>query len=115
MGDKKYDWDTFVQNAKNFEIRKVPCLRDSLLNGIGLATGIALFRFVRTKHIASACNYAVGTFLLTTVGSFEYCRYQRTVRREKIKQTLEILNERERELENMRRSGGSGGGSPPSG
>ena len=46
---QKYDPSTFLENAKHFDIRKVPCARDALLHGIGGGMLIGALNFVRTR------------------------------------------------------------------
>jgi hypothetical protein len=42
--------------------------------------------------IQSSCNWAVGTFVLSSIASLEYCRYERQQKAESIKRAIEEMN-----------------------
>ena len=52
---QKYDAGTFLENARNFDIRRVPCGRDALLHGIGGGLAIGAVQFIRTR-LAAVCG-----------------------------------------------------------
>lgn len=57
------------------DMAKIPCFRESLLNGIigGIAIGMATF--LRTSRPKKACDYAVGSYTLITLSYYAFCRY----------------------------------------
>lgn len=57
------------------DIRKVPCFKQSMLNGIysGLAAGLATFMF--TSRAKLATNVALGSYMSVVVTYWCYCRY----------------------------------------
>ncbi|XP_071962928.1 cytochrome c oxidase assembly protein COX20, mitochondrial-like [Antedon mediterranea] len=66
-------WFVRVSNA----FHSVPCMRTSLLYGIGggVGTGIAYFLF--TSRIKRACDFGILSMCVVTLGTFGKCRYSR--------------------------------------
>ncbi|XP_015116057.1 cytochrome c oxidase assembly protein COX20, mitochondrial [Diachasma alloeum] len=58
------------------DMTKVPCFKQSCINGIlsGVGAGIVIFMF--TSRIGLATHSAMGTFGAVTLGYFSVCRYQ---------------------------------------
>ena len=52
---QKFDPDTFLENAKKFDIRRVPCARDAFLHGIGGGLIIGATQFLRTRLSRECC------------------------------------------------------------
>ncbi|CAB3987465.1 cytochrome c oxidase 20 homolog [Paramuricea clavata] len=80
----------------SWDIQKIPCARESLILGIssGLLVGAAVF--LKTKVVRKACDYAVGTFAVLSLTSWEICSYQHYRERQKVKEAVGMLNEYER-------------------
>ncbi|KAH9828438.1 cytochrome c oxidase protein 20, mitochondrial-like [Teratosphaeria destructans] len=98
------------------EFHKRPCVRDSLLYGIGAGAGLGGTRFIwrctqsvatdlvgdpeliiLVATVASACNWAVVSFMGVSVASYQYCLYRRQAEKEGMLRAVEILNAKEME------------------
>ncbi|GBB94698.1 hypothetical protein RclHR1_00240046 [Rhizophagus clarus] len=84
---KNLNWNDF----KN--IGKIPCARKSFLYGIGGGTTIGALRFLQKGNVLSASNWAVGSFCMISIGTWEYCRYIRQLQKDKLKIVVEQINE----------------------
>lgn len=100
-------------------IANTPCARQGLLTGIATGAGLGGLRFVlRGSHdcqifprhtspagvltgfignATKSANWAVGFFLLGSIGSFEYCQYLRRSERIQMKRHIEVVSENRRE------------------
>lgn len=58
------------------DISKIPCFRESFLYGIGTGIGFGLAAFVKTSKPMLAQHIGVGTFSLSTLLYWSYCRYR---------------------------------------
>lgn len=116
-----------------------PCVRESLLTGIGGAFGVgglravlggelaALFLIMRdylgtevlrrawiggegracddhanrtfAAPIPKAANWAVGTFMLAGLASFEFCQYKRQMEKAHMKRAVEIIDKKKAKQE----------------
>ncbi|XP_031573048.1 cytochrome c oxidase assembly protein COX20, mitochondrial-like [Actinia tenebrosa] len=74
-------------------IEKTPCSRDSLLYGITGGLGAGVLYFFKSNHVRRSADVAVGSFALISVVSWELCRYMRHKEHQKIKKTVELMNE----------------------
>ncbi|RGB25242.1 hypothetical protein C1646_772013 [Rhizophagus diaphanus] len=74
-------------------IGKIPCARKSFLYGIGGGTTIGALRFLQKGSVLSASNWAVGSFCMISIGTWEYCRYKRQLQNEKLKIVVGQINE----------------------
>ncbi|EEH49018.1 uncharacterized protein PADG_05097 [Paracoccidioides brasiliensis Pb18] len=74
---------------------KVPCARDSLLVGIGAGFGAGSLKAVYGgfRAIWPACNWAVGTFAIASIGMFEFCQRRRVQERNGMKEAVELMRE----------------------
>ncbi|KAF2768592.1 hypothetical protein EJ03DRAFT_343917 [Teratosphaeria nubilosa] len=79
------------------EFHKRPCVRDSLLYGIGAGAGLGGTRLIWRSTISSACNWAVVSFMGISVASYQYCLYKRQAEKEGMMRAVEILNAKEME------------------
>lgn len=59
-----------------------------MTGGIIVAAGY----FIKSMHVLRSCRYAVGSFALISIGSWEMCRYMRYKEQEAIKETIDIIN-----------------------
>ncbi|CAB4379102.1 hypothetical protein RhiirA1_462521 [Rhizophagus irregularis] len=74
-------------------IGKIPCARKSFLYGIGGGTTIGALRFLQKGSVLSASNWAVGSFCMISIGTWEYCRIKRQLQNDKLKIVVEQINE----------------------
>ncbi|RIA91987.1 hypothetical protein C1645_692168, partial [Glomus cerebriforme] len=74
-------------------IGKIPCARKSFLYGIGGGATTGALRFLQKGNVLSASNWAVGSFSIISIGTWEYCRYKRQLQNEKFKIVVEQINE----------------------
>ncbi|PAV17092.1 mitochondrial cytochrome c oxidase 20 [Pyrrhoderma noxium] len=71
-------------------IGEIPCARNSLLLGISAGTGIGFVRGFNTKPFIAA-NWAMGTFLVVSVGSWNVCRANIRREREQVRVVMEQM------------------------
>ena len=69
-----------------------PCVKDSLMTGIGSGFALGGLRAVTRAPVFSACNWAVGAFCFSSFAMYQYCTRQRRVEREGMKQAMEIID-----------------------
>ncbi|XP_069786862.1 cytochrome c oxidase assembly protein COX20, mitochondrial isoform X2 [Narcine bancroftii] len=58
------------------DVQNVPCARDSVLYGSAGAVVAGFGHFLTTSRIKRSFDFGVGSFLLTTLGTWMFCRYQ---------------------------------------
>ncbi|GBE83077.1 predicted protein [Sparassis crispa] len=75
------------------KIGEIPCARSSLLSGIASGTGIGVIRGMSAGPFV-ACNWAVGTFALISLGTWTICRRSLEEERRRIQQVVEQLPKR---------------------
>ncbi|KAJ1562695.1 Cytochrome c oxidase assembly protein cox20, mitochondrial [Cladochytrium tenue] len=68
-----------LQDLRLDRVARMPCARDALLYGIGTGLAVGSARFLASRRPRSAGNWAIATFALTTLASWEVCRLQRRV------------------------------------
>ncbi|PGH12384.1 hypothetical protein AJ79_04332 [Helicocarpus griseus UAMH5409] len=89
-----------------FGFYKVPCARNSLLVGIGTGFGAGGLKAILGgfRAVWPACNWAVGTFAIASIGTYEFCQRRRVQERDGMKEAVELMRElkikklKEREL-----------------
>ncbi|KAI1886410.1 hypothetical protein AGOR_G00213730 [Albula goreensis] len=59
------------------DIQNTPCAREALLHGTGGSLIAGLGHFLATSRVKRSCDIGVAGFVLTTLGSWFYCRYNR--------------------------------------
>ncbi|NP_001089354.1 uncharacterized protein LOC734404 [Xenopus laevis] len=57
------------------DVQKTPCARESILYGTVGSLVIGLGHFLATSRVRRSCDFAVGGFILTTLGCWVHCRY----------------------------------------
>ncbi|XP_044146169.1 cytochrome c oxidase assembly protein COX20, mitochondrial [Bufo gargarizans] len=57
------------------DVQKVPCARESVLFGSVGSLVIGVGHFLATSRVKRSCDLAAGGFILSTLGSWLYCRY----------------------------------------
>ncbi|CAK1600929.1 unnamed protein product [Parnassius mnemosyne] len=58
------------------DLSKIPCFRESFLTGIATGIGGGLVAFIKTSKPFLSQHIGVGTFSITTLLYWSYCRYQ---------------------------------------
>ncbi|KAL6308348.1 hypothetical protein BKA93DRAFT_695459, partial [Sparassis latifolia] len=84
-------WSDVKEAVK--KIGEIPCARSSLLSGIASGTGIGVIRGMSAGPFV-ACNWAVGTFALISLGTWTICRRSLEEERRRIQQVVEQLPKR---------------------
>eukprot|EP00055_Hartaetosiga_balthica_P013602 m.70581 g.70581 ORF g.70581 m.70581 type:complete len:126 (+) comp8315_c2_seq1:262-639(+) len=89
----KYDPEVFVSNVSSFSFARTPCAKEAFMQGglAGLAVGIV--RLMRTKYIGTSIKWGVGSFMVTTMASMEYCRQSRANRLSKLRETRDKIHD----------------------
>ncbi|KAH9948894.1 hypothetical protein B0H21DRAFT_207582 [Amylocystis lapponica] len=75
------------------KINEIPCARNSLLSGIASGAGIGVIRGMSAGPLI-ASNWAVGTFMLISLGTWSICRRARDEERRRIQQVVEQIPKR---------------------
>ncbi|XP_032881784.1 cytochrome c oxidase assembly protein COX20, mitochondrial [Amblyraja radiata] len=58
------------------DVQNIPCARDSVLYGSAGALVAGFGHFLATSRVKRSFDFGVGSFLLTTLGTWMFCRYQ---------------------------------------
>ncbi|MCJ1298039.1 hypothetical protein MMC08_000828 [Hypocenomyce scalaris] len=90
-----------VRLKKLKEIHEKPCVRDSLLTGIGAGFGVGGLRAVVGAPVFKACNWAVGTFCFGSFAMYEFCQRKRQLEMQGMKRAAEIIDRKKIEKEKM--------------
>ncbi|XP_032397725.1 cytochrome c oxidase assembly protein COX20, mitochondrial [Etheostoma spectabile] len=56
------------------DVQKTPCARDAVLNGAGGSLAVGLLHFLATSRVKRSFDVGFAGFMLTTLGSWCYCR-----------------------------------------
>ncbi|KAI1007359.1 hypothetical protein K3495_g856 [Podosphaera aphanis] len=83
---KTVRWQDFKQ------VHMYPCTKDSLLVGIAGAFGMGGVRTIFGASIPKAANWAVGTFAIAAVASYEICQAKRNIEKVQIKKVVEVMD-----------------------
>ncbi|KAG4410923.1 hypothetical protein IFR04_015942 [Cadophora malorum] len=86
-----------IQDFK--QVHMYPCVRESLLMGIGGAFGVGGVRALWGAPIPKAANWAVGTFVFASFANYEFCLYRRRLERQHMKRAVEIIDRKKAEKE----------------
>ncbi|KAI5467078.1 hypothetical protein BGZ63DRAFT_346105 [Mariannaea sp. PMI_226] len=78
-------------------IASTPCARQGFLTGIASGAGLGGLHFVVRGNAIRAANWAVGFFVIGSMGSYEWCQYLRRCERRQMKRQIEIVAENRRE------------------
>ncbi|KAG8583233.1 hypothetical protein GDO81_008331, partial [Engystomops pustulosus] len=57
------------------DVQKTPCARESVLFGSVGSLVIGVGNFLATSRVKRSCDLAAGGFILSTLASWFYCRY----------------------------------------
>ncbi|TFK52211.1 hypothetical protein OE88DRAFT_1611180, partial [Heliocybe sulcata] len=74
-------------------IGEMPCTRTSLLNGIAAGAGVGVVRGLSAGPFV-ASNWAVGTFMLISIGTWTICQRNRNEERKRIQTVIEEMPRR---------------------
>ncbi|KAM3964082.1 cytochrome c oxidase assembly factor COX20 lethal (3) 87Df [Aphomia sociella] len=58
------------------DLSKIPCFRESFLYGIATGVGVGLAAFLKTSKPMLSQHIGFGTFSMSTLVYWSYCRYQ---------------------------------------
>ncbi|XP_075974341.1 cytochrome c oxidase assembly factor COX20 lethal (3) 87Df [Anticarsia gemmatalis] len=58
------------------DVSQIPCFRESFLYGIASGVGVGIAAFLKTSRPMFSQHVGVGTFSLTTMIYWSFCRYQ---------------------------------------
>ncbi|KAF2459388.1 hypothetical protein BDY21DRAFT_362135 [Lineolata rhizophorae] len=86
---RRLSWEDF----KN--VGRLPCARDAFLTGIGGAFAAGGAALVLKKPLWNSCNWAVGTYAVTAMSSYQYCAVQRQREKAGVKHVVEIMRQKE--------------------
>ncbi|KAM3081738.1 hypothetical protein ACMFMG_005184 [Clarireedia jacksonii] len=81
------------------QVHMYPCTRESFLTGIGGGFAMGGLRAIFGAPIPKAANWAVGTFVFTGLGAYEFCLYRRRLERAHMKRAVEIIDRKKAEKE----------------
>ncbi|XP_031694709.1 cytochrome c oxidase assembly protein COX20, mitochondrial [Anarrhichthys ocellatus] len=56
------------------DVQNTPCARDAILHGAGGSLGAGLLHFLATSRVKRSFDVGFAGFMLTTLGSWFYCR-----------------------------------------
>ncbi|KAI9209553.1 uncharacterized protein BJ171DRAFT_1636 [Polychytrium aggregatum] len=66
-----------VEEFKPDNLSRLPCLKKSMLYGLAAGSSMGLVRFAVKRSPRSAGDWAMATFAVVAVSSWEFCRFQR--------------------------------------
>ena len=85
--------DEFEERKKWYlDVRNTPCARGALMAGILGGGAIGILYFAKTKIVRRSCDIAVASFVISSLTSWEVCRYQKAKQRAEIKRAVKFLN-----------------------
>lgn len=56
------------------DVQNTPCARDAILHGAGGSLAAGMLHFLATSRVKRSFDVGVAGFMLTTLGSWFYCR-----------------------------------------
>ncbi|KAI0667751.1 hypothetical protein C8Q78DRAFT_1052410 [Trametes maxima] len=74
-------------------INEIPCARNSLLSGIASGVGIGVIRGM-SASVFVASNWAVGSFMLISLGTWTICQKNREEERRRLQLAFESMPKR---------------------
>eukprot|EP01132_Coremiostelium_polycephalum_P002813 gene2813-3498_t len=94
---------TLWERFKSIDPSKVPCLKNSLLFGIGAGVGVTFISTIFSKKPIKAADLGVLTFVVVSGVSWPICNYNRNIQEQKIKIVMDAqmaeLNRKSKLLE----------------
>ncbi|XP_037543954.1 cytochrome c oxidase assembly protein COX20, mitochondrial [Nematolebias whitei] len=61
------------------DVHRIPCAREAILHGAGGSAAAGLLYFLTTSRVKMSFHVGFAGFLLTTLGSWFYCRINYTM------------------------------------
>ncbi|KAI0074112.1 hypothetical protein K474DRAFT_1665759 [Panus rudis PR-1116 ss-1] len=93
-------WGDFKEAVKRISIsddlqriNEIPCARNSLLSGIASGAGIGVIRGL-SSNVYVASNWAVGTFMVVSLGTWTICQRALMEERRRVQQVVEQMPKR---------------------
>jgi len=86
------NWFTDIYNSAT-NVTSVPCARSSLLGGIASGLGIGVVRGLSTGALVAG-HWAMATFVVVSLGSFQFCQRQMEKERQKVTRIIENMPRR---------------------
>ncbi|KAL4069887.1 hypothetical protein V8B97DRAFT_1871887, partial [Scleroderma yunnanense] len=86
-----------ISIVDDFErLGEIPCARHSLLNGIASGAGVGVIRAISTSMLSVilASNWAVGTFVVISLGSWTICQKNLEAERRRVAMVVEEMPKR---------------------
>ncbi|KAH7927778.1 hypothetical protein BV22DRAFT_1006240 [Leucogyrophana mollusca] len=87
-------WQDRVSIFDDFQrIGEIPCARNSLLSGIASGAGVGVIRAMSAGPFV-ASNWAVGTFMLISLGTWTVCQNNIEAERRRLQRVVEEMPKR---------------------
>ncbi|KAH9851700.1 hypothetical protein C2E23DRAFT_828776 [Lenzites betulinus] len=93
-------WTDLQEAVKRISVRddlarinEIPCARNSLLSGIASGVGIGVIRGM-SASVFVASNWAVGSFMLISLGTWTICRRNMEEERRRMQTVMEAIPKR---------------------
>ncbi|KAI5842528.1 hypothetical protein DFP73DRAFT_595888 [Morchella snyderi] len=86
-----------MEDFKNVHMQ--PCVRNSLLYGIGTGFAFGGLRLVLGASVPRAANWAAGTFAGASLMTYEFCQFRRHREKAGMQRAIEIIDRRKAERE----------------
>ncbi|KAF8842193.1 hypothetical protein BDN67DRAFT_926893 [Paxillus ammoniavirescens] len=87
-------WQDRISIVDDFQrIGEIPCARNSLLSGIASGAGVGVIRAMSANPFV-ASNWAVGTFMLISLGTWTVCQKNLEAERRRLTRVVEEMPKR---------------------
>ncbi|KAI0886745.1 uncharacterized protein GGS22DRAFT_117194 [Annulohypoxylon maeteangense] len=83
-----------IKSDDFFSLHKIPCARQGLMTGIGAGAVVGAGRYITGGRIPKAANWAFGTFFISSIIQWEYCRAQRAKEYASVARMVEIMSQK---------------------
>ncbi|KAI1451732.1 hypothetical protein F4805DRAFT_463499 [Annulohypoxylon moriforme] len=83
-----------IKSDDFYSVHKIPCARQGLMTGIGAGAVVGAGRYITGGRIPKAANWAAGTFFISSIIQWEYCRAQRAKERASVARIVEIMDKK---------------------
>ncbi|OJA17226.1 hypothetical protein AZE42_00209 [Rhizopogon vesiculosus] len=83
-----------ISIADDFQrLGEIPCARNSLMSGIASGVGVGVIRIMSAGFLVGS-HWAVGTFMLVSLGTWTVCQRNIEVERRKLQKVVEDMPKR---------------------
>ncbi|KAH6582572.1 hypothetical protein BASA61_008472 [Batrachochytrium salamandrivorans] len=79
-------------------VLRLPCSVQSITTGIALSASVSIVRYITTRKIRTAANWGILSFTFTSLGSWEFCRFQRRIVARQMEALVIQQNQRDKSL-----------------